>query len=82
MVTKEKIKAILLNGFIEIDNENELLNDTPLISSGVLDSISILQLVDVIEKEFNIEFEAHEIDRDKFDSIDLITELVASKNPN
>ena len=80
MVTQEKIKAILLNGFIEIDSENELLNDTPLISSGVLDSISILQLVDVIEKEFEIEFEAHEIDRDKFDSIDLITELVASKN--
>ena len=81
MVIQEKIKAILLNGFIEIDDKNELLNDTPLISSGVLDSISILQLVDVIEKEFKIEFEAHEIDRDKFDSIDLIAELVASKKP-
>ncbi len=79
MVDKEKIKLILLNGFIEVDNTDELKNDTPLISSGILDSISILQLVDSLEKEFEVEFEAHEIDRDKFDSIDLITEMVSSK---
>lgn len=76
---KEKIKAILLNGFIEVDNSDELQNDTALISSGVLDSISILQLVDTLEKEFEIAFEAHEIDRDKFDSIDLINDLVEEK---
>ncbi len=79
MVNQEEIKAILLNGYVDVDNPNELLNDTPLISSGILDSISILQLVDVLEKEFSIEFEAHEIDRDKFDSIDLIVALVNSK---
>jgi D-alanine--poly(phosphoribitol) ligase subunit 2 len=79
MIDKNKIKSILLGRFIQVDNEDELLNDTPLISSGILDSISILQLVDVLENEFEIEFEAHEIDRDKFDSIDLIAELVASK---
>ena len=76
MDQKEKIKSILLNGFIEVD---ELQNDTTLISSGVLDSISILQLVDTLEKEFEIAFEAHEIDRDKFDTIDLINKLVEEK---
>jgi acyl carrier protein len=79
MEIKEHVKAILLNKFIETDAPDELLNNTPLISSGILDSISILQLVDVLEKEYGIEFEAHEIDRDKFDSIDLIAELVATK---
>ena len=79
MDNKEKIKAILLDGFVEVDNPNELKNDTPLISSGVLDSISILQLVDKLEKTFNIGFEAHEIDRDKFDSIDLINDLIVDK---
>ncbi len=79
MDQKEKIKSILLNGFIEVDNPDELQNDTTLISSGVLDSISILQLVDTLEKEFEIAFEAHEIDRDKFDTIDLINKLVEEK---
>jgi len=79
MNQKEKIKSILLNGFIEADNPDELQNDTTLISSGVLDSISILQLVDTLEKEFEIAFEAHEIDRDKFDTIDLINKLVEEK---
>jgi len=79
MDNKEKIKTILLDGFIEVDNPNELKNDTPLISSGILDSISILQLVDTLEKTFNIGFEAHEIDRDKFDSIDLINTIITEK---
>ena len=79
MGNQNKIKSILLNGFIDKDSTEDLKNNTPLISSGIIDSISILQLVDLIEKEFNIEFEAHEIDRDQFDSIDLINELIASK---
>ena len=79
MDRKNHIKNILLNGFIEVDNENELTYDLPLISGGILDSISILQLVDVLEKEFNISFEAHEIDRDDFDSIDKIASIVNKK---
>ena len=82
MDNRIKIKELLLNGFIQIDNPEELENSTPLISSGILDSISILQLIDTLEKEFSIEFEAHEIDRDKFDSIDLMNDLVNSKKGN
>jgi acyl carrier protein len=79
MDSKEKIKGILLNQFIEVDNPEELTNDMALISGGILDSISILQLVDVLEKEFKIEFEAHEIDRDDFDSINKIAVIVEKK---
>ncbi len=79
MEEKEKIKELLLDGFIEVDSPDELSYELPLISSGILDSISILQLIDVLEKNFNIEFEAHEIDKEKFDSIDLIYEMVKAK---
>ena len=82
MANRNKIKSILLNGFIDEDSAEDLTNNTPLISSGIIDSISILQLVDLIEKEFNIEFEAHEIDRDQFDSIDLINGLITAKKDN
>lgn len=79
MDQKEQIKAILLEHFIQTDDPNELTNDTPLISSGVLDSISILQMVDIIEKTFNVAFDAHEIDREYFDSINRIDEMVSKK---
>jgi len=76
---KEKIKEILLAEFIEVENPDELTYDLALLSSGVLDSISILQLVDVLEKEFSIEFEPHELDKDLFDTIDKIASLVEAK---
>lgn len=76
---KEKIKEILLNEFIEVEDSSELEFNTELITSGLLDSISILQLVDILESEFEITFQAHELDKTKFESIDLISEMVASK---
>ena len=68
MDNKEKIKEILVESFIDSEDLNY---DTPLISSGVLDSISMLQFIDKLEKVFEISFEAHEIDKDKFDSINF-----------
>jgi len=76
MDNKEKIKEILVESFIDSEDLNY---DTPLISSGVLDSISMLQFIDKLEKVFEISFEAHEIDKDKFDSINLISTLVEEK---
>jgi acyl carrier protein len=76
---KEKIKAILLENFIDVENTEELTYELPLLSSGILDSISILQLVDLLEKEFTIEFEPHELDKDLFDTINKITDVVESK---
>jgi acyl carrier protein len=79
MDIKEKIKTLLLDGFVETDSIDDLQYDTTLVSSGILDSISIIQLIDVLEKEFNVEFEAHEIDRDQFDSINKIEKIIVGK---
>lgn len=57
----------------------ELADDTTLISGGVIDSITTLQLVDFIEGEFGIEFEAHEVDRDNLDTLGRIAAFVESK---
>lgn len=57
----------------------ELLGNTPLISSGILDSISTMQMVVHVEKTFSVEFEAHEVDRDNFENIDTMASLISSK---
>ena len=79
MEIKSKIKDYLLERFFEEDNKDELQDSTPLISGGILDSISTMQVVDHLEKEFNVEFEPHEVDEEFLDTIDLMEEIVESK---
>ena len=52
---------------------------TPLISSGVIDSISVLDLVDYLEITFKFEFESHEIDQSYLDCVDMISDFVIRK---
>ena len=44
-----------------------------------MDSVSTLQLVEYLEKEFKIEFEPHEVDNDNLNSVELISEFVWEK---
>ncbi|MFT4664329.1 MAG: acyl carrier protein [Polaribacter sp.] len=72
------IKTYILKEFFEGD-EAALTSETPLLSSGIIDSISALQLVDFIEEQFGIEFQAHEVDQDNLHSIETLTNFVIAK---
>lgn len=65
--------------FLNHTGINEFNEDTPLVSSRIMDSISTIQLVDFIEKEFNIEFLHHEVDQENLDSVNLIWEFIKTK---
>lgn len=65
--------------FIVKSDTIQLNNDTPLITGGIIDSISTLKMVDFLEKKYNIEFQPHDVDRENLDTIDLITRYVESK---
>ena len=79
MEIKEKIRNHIAEKFFEEDNKHELENSTPLISGGILDSISTNQVVDFLEKEFDVEFQPHEVEEEFLDTIDLMTASVKSK---
>ena len=53
--------------------------DTPLISGGVIDSISTLKLVTFLEEEFEIQVQANEMNADNLDTLTEITSFVISK---
>ncbi len=79
MTRREKIVEYLIDE-LQLDvSKSELEDETPLLSSGILDSISALQLVDFLEKEFGFEFQAHEVDQDNLDSIHRILMFIDSK---
>jgi len=75
---KETVKTFVLKTLAP-QYKRDVDDEFKLISDGLIDSISTLQLVDFIEKEFNIEFEAHEVDRDNLDTLSSIEKFIISK---
>ena len=73
------IHHIILSEFLYNENPEELTLETPLITGGILDSISTLKLITFLEKQFGITIEAHEAGVDHLDSIERIAGLVALK---
>ena len=73
------IKSFILKEFLEGAKSDELTPSTPLMTSGILDSIGIIKLVAFLEKNFRIDIEAHEADPERFATVDAISELVLSK---
>ena len=76
---KEEIRQYILSEFLPGEKPANLRDDTPLRSSGILDSVATLRLVSFIEEHFGIEMEAHEASVENFDRIDSIATLIQSK---
>ncbi len=54
-------------------------DDTPLRSSGILDSTALLQLVGMVEDKFGIEVSAYDAGIENFDRINDIAAFVQRK---
>lgn len=74
-----EIHGYILNEFLPGEDPAELTGRTPLITGGILDSISTLKLVNFLEDHFGITIEAHEAGVDHLDSIEAIARLIAGK---
>jgi acyl carrier protein len=73
------IKQFILEEFLPGENPNTLTETTPLITGGVLDSISTLRLVNFLETTYGVTFEAHEMTADHLDTLNDIARLVQEK---
>ena len=77
--TEATIREYLLREFLEGEDPSELEDDTPLISSGILDSIATLKLVSFLEETFGITLAPHEADEEYLGSIASMAKLVREK---
>lgn len=75
----QRVKDFVLREFLAGEDPDELKPDTPLLSSGILDSIATLKLVAFLESEFDIAVAAHEADAEHLDTLSDIAALVRSK---
>ncbi len=65
--------------FLRDQGPTSLEDSTPLITGGVLDSISTIRLVSFLEEHFKVEFQAHEVAPDYLDTLAAIADTVAGK---
>lgn len=76
---KSSVKTYILDEFLPGEDPDELADDTPLITGGVLDSLATLKLVSFLEETFNVAIEAHEVDTENLNTLNDIGALVTSK---
>jgi acyl carrier protein len=77
--TRDEIREFILNNFLPGEDPKNLTDDTELKESGILDSMSTLKLVAFLEKRFNVEFEANDLEAGNLASVARILDLVTAK---
>ena len=73
---RDAVHDYILREFLPGEQPDNLTDDTPLITGGILDSISTLKLVTYLEERFGITVEAYEagVDNLRFRRPDLASD--------
>lgn len=72
---KEAVLEYVKDEYVEDDDE-EVTYDTRLISSGLVDSFSMVSLKTFLEKKYSISLPDNEATPEAFDTVNSIAELV------
>jgi acyl carrier protein/D-alanine--poly(phosphoribitol) ligase subunit 2 len=73
---KKMIIDYVKKEFLEEDSDMEIKEDTPLISSGIVDSFSMVSLKTFLEKKFKIQIPDAKATPEAFDSVNNIITLL------
>jgi acyl carrier protein len=76
---EQAIKEHILSEHLRGYHPDELTATTPLITSGVLDSMAVLKLVLFLESQFSISVDSRETTEEHLNTIEEIARFVRSK---
>ena len=76
---KNEIRQFILTNYLSGEPPSSLQDNTPLQTSGILDSLAVLELASFIHKEFSVKLSASETEPDHFDRLADIVALVAER---
>ena len=80
--TEQSVREFILAEFLPGEDPALLTGATPLVTSGILDSIATMKLATFLEDQFRIELAAHELSPDYLNTVTDIVKLVESKRPS
>jgi acyl carrier protein len=73
---KETVLEYVIDEYVDEDDDEEVTYDTPLISSGIVDSFSMVSLKVFLEKKYGIKLPDDEATPEAFDTVNSICLLV------
>ena len=73
---KEMILEYIRNEYLDEEDEVEIDENTPLISSGIVDSFSMVSLKRFLEKKYSVTIPDKEATPQAFDTVNSIIGLV------
>ncbi len=73
---QEAILEYVIDEYVDEDDDEEVECDTPLISSGIVDSFSMVSLKVFLEKKYQIKLPDDEATPEAFDTVNSIIALV------
>ena len=76
---KAKLKSFMFNEYLPGEDPAALTDTTPLMTTGILDSIAVLKVVTFLEETFGINIEPHEAVVENLNTLADVARLVLRK---
>ena len=76
---KDTIRRFILTTYLPGESATNLRDDTPLLTSGILDSLAAMGLIAYLEGEYRIELDVYDTAVERFDRIEDIAATVERK---
>ena len=76
---KDTIRQFILSTYLPGETSENLRDDTPLQTSGILDSLATHGLISFIEEQFGIELDVYDTSVERFNRIEDIAASVLRK---
>jgi acyl carrier protein len=76
---KDAVREYLAGQLLRGQDPSALTDERPLITGGLMDSITSVSLITFLEEKYGVSFEAHEIGIDYLDSVGEIARTVVDK---
>lgn len=76
---KETIRRFILDTYLPGEAPENLRDDTPLLTSGIIDSLAALALASFVEERFDVSLDVYDTSVERFDRIDDIAATVNQK---
>jgi acyl carrier protein len=79
MDIRTELRTYVLQRILPLEDPGALGDDDDLIGSGVLDSLTLVQLANHLEEAYGIRVEAEDIDENNFGSLAALAHYVAGR---
>lgn len=79
MNVQSTIKQYIVTEIMHELDQNVLDNEATLIEGGIVDSMSLIELIHFIEKTFRIRITEEELDIDNFKTVNALTDFINLK---